>query len=156
MSSSNPTIVLIHSGLHDEASFERLKDALHNLSFPAVSGTLPTVSSPTPKLVDLSSDIDFVRTKLILPLLEEGKDVVVAMHSYGGIVGNSAVQGLSKTERMEEGEKGGVLGLVNIVTLILPVGASCMAGWGGGWDAVPYMHHDVGARGVLSASSCAY
>ena len=53
------------------------------------------------------------------------------MHSYGGIVGGSAVQGLSTTERAREGIEGGVLGLAWLVDLVLPVGVRPIDGLGG-------------------------
>ena len=80
------------------------------------------------------------------PLLDEGKDVVIAMHSYGSVVGSSAVQGLSKTERAREGKKGEVLGLVWMVGLVIPVGVSALDRMGGSWDAAPLIFDDVSLR----------
>ena len=54
------------------------------------------------KQVEQGSDIGYMRTKLRLPVLDRGKDAVVAMHSRGGIVGDSAVRGLRETERMAQ------------------------------------------------------
>ncbi len=143
MSSSNPTVVLIHGGMHDDSCLAPLIAALNARAYPTVTGPLPSVSSPTPKSVDLSTDVDYVRSTLLAPLLDEGKDIVIAMHSYGGVVGGSAVQGLSKTERAKEGKKGGVLGLVNMVALVIPVDVSPLDGMGGSWDAAPHIFEDV-------------
>lgn len=140
---SNPTIVLLHGGMHDDSSFAPLIVALNARSYPTVTGPLPTVSSPTPKSVDLDTDVEYVRSTLLAPLLDEGKEVVLAMHSYGGVVGGSAVQGLCISERAKEGKKGGILGLVYIVALIIPVGVSPLDGMGGSWDAVPQIFEDV-------------
>lgn len=148
---SNPTIVLIHGGMHDDSCFAPLTAALNARSYPTVTGPLPTVSSPTPKSVDLSTDVDYVRSTLLAPLLDEGKDIVIAMHSYGGVVGASAVQGLCKTERVKEGKKGGVLGLVFIVALIVPVGSSPLDRMGGSWDPVPHITEDVSLPLILFA-----
>ena len=115
MPSSNPTVVLVHGGMYNDSYLFPLIASLNARSYPTVTGPLPTVSSPMSKSVDLNSDVDYVRSTLLKPLLDEGKDVVVAMHSYGGIVGGSAVQGLSKTQRTKEGKQGSVLGLVWLV-----------------------------------------
>ena len=138
MSSSNPTIVLVHGGMHDDYYLAPLLASLNARFYPTVSGPLPTVSSPTPKSVELSTDVDHIRSILIKPLLNEGKDVVIAMHSYGSIVGGSAVQGLSTTGRAREGKKGGVLGLVWPVGLVLPVVVLPIDGLGGSWDGTPH------------------
>lgn len=56
----------------------------------------------------------------MLPLIEDGKDIVVLMHSYGGMYGSQAVQGLSKKEREQAGKKGGVIALI-YVSAVTPV-----------------------------------
>ena len=36
-----------------------------------------------PHHADLKADVIFYRSKLILPLLEDGEDIVLVLHSYG-------------------------------------------------------------------------
>jgi hypothetical protein len=62
-----------------------------------------------------SKDAEEARTRYLLPLLEEGKDVIVFVHSYGGVVGGAAAAGLSKSARSVEGKPGGVVGLLYLV-----------------------------------------
>ena len=44
------------------------------------------------------------------------------MHSYGGIPGSAALNGLGKVEREKNGEKGGVVRLVYVASWILREG----------------------------------
>ncbi|RGP71250.1 hypothetical protein FLONG3_7200 [Fusarium longipes] len=82
------------------------------------------VSQNAPGLHDANAtcqgDAESLRTNLLVPLIEEEKDVVVVMHSYGGMYGSQAVQGLSKGERQQAGKKGGVTALV-YVSAVTPV-----------------------------------
>ncbi|RMZ79359.1 hypothetical protein DV736_g6680, partial [Chaetothyriales sp. CBS 134916] len=60
---------------------------------------------PTKTMYD---DADLVRSELEL-LVENGKDILLVMHSYGGVVGTQAAAGLGKAERQKKGQKGGEL-----------------------------------------------
>ena len=53
------------------------------------------------------------------------------MHSYGGVPGSSAARGLGKVQRVGEGKKGGVVGLIYVSGFVLPGGASVADGQGG-------------------------
>lgn len=57
-----------------------------------------------------------------MALADQGKDVVVLMHSYGGVPGSAALEGLGKTARVEKGEKGGVARLVYVCSFALREG----------------------------------
>ena len=143
MSSSYPTIVLGHGGMYDDSCLAPLIASLNTRPYPTVTGPLPTVSSPTPKSVDLSTDVDYVRSTSIKPLLEEGEDVVIAMHSYGGIARGFAVQGLSKTERAKGRQERRSPGADLASGLGLPVGVRPIDGLSGSWDDMLHVSHDV-------------
>ncbi|KAL2070663.1 hypothetical protein VTL71DRAFT_13689 [Oculimacula yallundae] len=66
----------------------------------------------------------------LLALVEEGKDVVLVMHSYGGYPGTEASKGLSKKEREKEGKEGGIVRLVYMAAFIPAVGGSIVGGLG--------------------------
>jgi hypothetical protein len=69
--------------------------------------SLPNVKSKS--LFDESSSKDniHVRSKLEA-LLDVGKDVILAVYSYGGLPESAATKGLMKSEREPAGKKGGV------------------------------------------------
>ena len=58
-------------------------------------------------------------------LADEGKEIVVIGHSYGGIPVSEAQKGLSLEERRKEGKKGGVVRLGYLTAFVPPVGISC-------------------------------
>ena len=68
---------------------------------------------------------------MILPLLDAGKDIVLAMHSYGGMPGPVAAKGLSKTERADAGKPGDIIGLIFLSALVAFEGKSLVASVGG-------------------------
>ena len=54
--------------------------------------------------------------------LVKDHDVIVVMHSYSGIPGGQALDGLDKKTTTEQGLKGGVVRLVYIMSFIVPEG----------------------------------
>ena len=57
-------------------------------------------------------------------LADEGKDVILIGHSYGGVPLSESTKGLGKEEREKEGKKGGVVRLGYLTALVPPVGTS--------------------------------
>ena len=55
-------------------------------------------------------------------LANDGKDVVLVMHSYGGVPGTQSVNGLTRQERSEQGKQGGVTDLVYITGFLVNEG----------------------------------
>lgn len=57
-------------------------------------------------------------------LADEGKDVLILTHSYGGVPGTESVKGLSKSERQKQGKKGGIVRLAYMTSLTPAVGVA--------------------------------
>ena len=134
MAGSKPTFVLVPGAWHSPSHYGHLLARLQGAGYPTVSLALPSVNPQEPKKVEVVTDIVFIREKILLPLLEDGKDVVLAMHSYGGCVGGAAAKGLSKSERRSEGRQGGVIGLVFIAAFLAREGDSLLSALGGKFD----------------------
>ena len=45
-------------------------------------------------------------------LADQGQEVLIVVHSRGGLVGSDAAKGLSIADRAKEGKQGGVVGMV--------------------------------------------
>lgn len=75
---------------------------------------------PAPGLADDVKEASSVLNKHI----DQGKDVVLLMHSYGGMVGTEATRGLSRIEREKNGLKGGIVRLVFLASIFAPPGRS--------------------------------
>lgn len=63
--------------------------------------------------------------------MDGGKEIVLVMHSYGGMPGGAAAYGLSKQERSAVGLRGGIIGLVYIAALIARQGDALVDMMGG-------------------------
>jgi hypothetical protein len=71
----------------------------------------------------MSDDADYINA-LTTNLAEKGKDIVLVMHSYGGICGTESVRGITKAERAISGKKGGIIRLFYISSPVPGVGGS--------------------------------
>ncbi|KAJ4288370.1 hypothetical protein N0V90_011604 [Kalmusia sp. IMI 367209] len=90
------------------------------LSSLSVAPALPSSGSipPTP---DWSADVEIIR-KTVSDLVERELDVVVVMHSFSGMTGGTALDGLDKESRAGKGLKGGVVRLIYVVAFLVPEG----------------------------------
>lgn len=131
MASTHPTIVLIPGAWHSPIHYELVTKQLQAAHYDVVSSTLPSVGASDPNITTVTTDSTFISEKLIAPLLAEGKDIVLVMHSYGGSPGSVAAHGQSKTERTSKGLEGGITGIVFVAALLAPEGASLLTLLGG-------------------------
>ncbi|MCJ1444572.1 MAG: hypothetical protein MMC23_005074 [Stictis urceolatum] len=128
MESPRPTIVLVHGAWHSPANYVSYVQALRTAGYEVSCPHLPTCSSDRPPKASLADDVAVVR-KAVEDLINKGQDVVVVMHSYGGVVGTDALRGLSPLERKGEGKERGVKHLVYMCAYMLPERAAV-------WDVV--------------------
>ncbi|KAL8740067.1 MAG: hypothetical protein Q9184_008534, partial [Pyrenodesmia sp. 2 TL-2023] len=84
---------------------------------------LPTCDKSKRPNADLYADAQVIREQVI-SLIDQSRDVVMILHSYGGAVGAEAVKGLSSSERATEGLHGGVTHLIYMCGFMLQVGES--------------------------------
>lgn len=64
-------------------------------------------------------------------LIDAGKEVVVVMHSYGGVVGTEALHGLGLENRKTAGNAGGVKRMIFLTAFIPQLGQSLAGIFGG-------------------------
>lgn len=121
---SKPTIVLIAGAWHLPKHYQPLLDWFASHGYPTASQKLPSVGAQDPNDKDVVCDTAFIRNKVLLPELDNGKDVVLLTHSYGGCPGSAAAKGLSKAERQSSGQKGGIIGLVYMCAFVAEEGDS--------------------------------
>ena len=150
MSFSKPTIVIVPGAWNSPIHYRPLVTELTALSYPTLCLALPSTTSATPKEVTVTKDAAFIRENMLMPLLEQGKDVVVLCHCYGGCPGGVAVKGLSKEERTSQGSRGGIIGLVYLSAFVMNQGDSLLSKAGGSFS--PWIdEHKI--RGVVTASA---
>ncbi|KAI0910922.1 hypothetical protein F4823DRAFT_588111 [Ustulina deusta] len=139
-----PTIVICSGAWPLAIFFQPLIQAFgakQHVAICKVPDTYPAFDPANP--VKRNYDAVFLRTQVLTPLLEEGKDIVVFMHSYGGVYGPEALEGISKKERAAKNLKGGVVAVVFTAAYIAPKGVSAIAAMGLDPENLPeYLEHD--------------
>ena len=147
-----PTIVLIQGSFQIPDVYSKLVQRLVYQGYPTIFPRLPSCSntdSPDFPQVSLVDDALAIRTELIRQVEYEGKDVVVVMHSYGGLVGSEAIaEDLTWAKRRAQGLPGGVINLFFYAALMLNEGQSVLSAFG------ESPNNDVKVRSVSSLRVC--
>ena len=125
---AKPILVFIHGAFFPASCWESVRSSLEKHSYETVAISLPGVgvgSTVTSHLEDTAT----IRKVLLLLIEEQQRDVILVMHSYGGVPGSEAVEGLEKSKR--ERDTGGVIHCMYIAAYLVPVGASLLGLLGG-------------------------
>ena len=129
-----PTIVFIQGSFQIPEVYSKLTRGLEAQGYPTIHPLLPSCSNvdsdkfPQLSLVD---DALAIRTELIRQIEYEGKTIVLAMHSYGGLVGGEATtEELSYAKRQAEGLPGGVIHFFLYSAFLLEEGQSVLSAFG--------------------------
>ncbi|KAF5696148.1 signal peptide protein [Fusarium mundagurra] len=132
---SNPTIVFAPGAWHTADCYDGVRKELHAKGWETEAVDYPSVGAEPPSK-GLSDDVAAVRAA-VEKLVDEGKKVMVVVHSYGGLVGAEAVKGLGLKQRAQEGQTGGVIQLVYLSAFVMPKGKSILEVLGGQY--LPWM-----------------
>jgi hypothetical protein len=65
--------------------------------------------------------------KVTSKLADDGQQIILVMHSYGGIPGTESAKGLSWEIRQANGEPGGIIALVYVSAYLIKEGMSVMS-----------------------------
>jgi pimeloyl-ACP methyl ester carboxylesterase len=121
-----PTIVLVHGAWHQPANYQTFIDALSSAGFSVLTPRLPSCTNDytTPPSVSVPEDVAVIKT-VLMERVNAGEDVLLLMHSYGGLVGTEAVTAdLLRTTRAARGQPGGVIHLLYLCAYVLEPGTS--------------------------------
>ena len=125
---SKPSIFLIPGSFVLPEFYDPIVDAvaaegyqIRALHLPAV-GLAPGLGreGAPPAMYD---DAAFI-AKEVEKLADEGKDVVLIAHSYGGTPATQSIKGLGREERQRQGKKGGIVALAYMTAIVPAVGSS--------------------------------
>lgn len=142
---SKPTILIVPGAWQKPVAFEKIVQLLEQTGYPAIHVPLPTVGDLDAPLATLTDDVEAVR-KVLIPLVDEGKEVIVLGHSSGGISTSGAVEGLDVASRKSEGKQGGVIRCIYLAAFVLPKGQSLLGVLGG--QPLPWMIVEVSRCGA--------
>ncbi|KAF2870149.1 Alpha/beta hydrolase fold-1 [Massariosphaeria phaeospora] len=117
---AKPTFVFVPGAWNSPDYYDGIISSLSQEGYPSEKISLPSVGC-NPVTFDFKEDVNRI-ADVVKRLVDEKKDVVLVMHSYGGQPGSEAVKGLVKKERRENGLQGGVIRLVFIMAFMVPEG----------------------------------
>ncbi|KAI8966557.1 alpha/beta-hydrolase [Daldinia sp. FL1419] len=123
MSASQPTIVLVPGAWTLPAAYRKLVDALRAKSFTVYVPALPSNNGARPPNSSHEADVAAVR-EIVETLVNDGNEVILFMHSYGGVVGTNAIEGLTRKDCEAKGASGGVIYLFYLSAYLLAKGQS--------------------------------
>jgi hypothetical protein len=124
---SKPSILFIPGSFALPEFYDSIITGVTSAGYSIRALHLPTVG---PKIGPVDADPPSmyadaaVIAQEIQKLADEGKDVILIGHSYGGVPLSESTKGLGKEEREKEGKKGGVVRLGYLTALVPPVGTS--------------------------------
>ncbi|ESZ98066.1 hypothetical protein SBOR_1597 [Sclerotinia borealis F-4128] len=116
-----PTIVFVPGFWEGPTVFEEVISLLKPIGFKTQVAALPSTGTVSPGNPDMNDDIAAVRS-VVQELVDAEEDVLMVLHSGGGFIGTSAIEGLTAKARTEKGLKGGVAKLVLLTAAIFPEG----------------------------------
>ncbi|TGO38450.1 hypothetical protein BHYA_0075g00220 [Botrytis hyacinthi] len=153
VSKNKATIVVVQGTFHTPVAYEALRKHLTSLGHLTIHPILPSctnIEDPGFPSITLTDDALSVRLEIISQVEYENNLVLVAMHSYGGLVGSEAIpEELTYTYRKARGLSGGVIHLA----FILAVGQSVLGAFG------ESPNNDIrpdGRFGILNGASILY
>jgi hypothetical protein len=105
--------------------------------YDVVVAVLPSVSGKT--AATMADDAQAVTSKVA----DEGKDVVLILHSYGGVPGTESAHGVTKKELEALGKKGGVVALLYVTAFLVGAGKSLWSTMGESAGISDYVKAEV-------------
>ena len=121
MSTTKPTILWIPGSFSSAYLYDNVAAIFKSLGYPFEIASLPSSSRKPPEpAATLAEDVKFYSDILSKLCHQEGKNVVVVGHSYGGMVSTETVKGFTDSTS----GKGKVIGIVYLTCLVPKVGNS--------------------------------
>jgi hypothetical protein len=147
---SKPTVILVPGGWHVPHHCHTLIKVLQRKGYRAFAVHHATTRNNAPWPNSYHYD-EAIVTSALLAESNEGHDILLLMHSYGGFPGSAACRGLLKEQRKLNGEKGGVIGTVYMASFAMNEG-QCIADLGSQeWD---WFTTDVSLSDMKYSWSC--
>ncbi|KAK4508407.1 hypothetical protein PRZ48_002145 [Zasmidium cellare] len=121
-SPNKPAVVFAHGAWHQGLHWANVAQKLQSAGYEVATPTMPSGSGPA--LEDgLHADSAALKSA-IETLTNQGKDIVLAMHSYGGAYGSEAVAEWHLDPANNQPGKGRILHLLYISAMVIPKGIS--------------------------------
>ncbi|OAL34892.1 hypothetical protein AYO20_05853 [Fonsecaea nubica] len=121
---TKPVIVVVPASFSPPSLYSELAGALNSHGYETVVIDLHSVGDRSPlPAATMADDAEYIRS-LATKVADQGKEIVLVMHSYGGICGTESIKGVTKAERTLSQMKGGIVRLFYISSPVPGVGGS--------------------------------
>ncbi|CAI7677884.1 unnamed protein product [Penicillium pancosmium] len=120
MSTPKPAILLIPGAWHQGEAWEPVTNILQGQGYYVEPVTLPSAGGPPSTSV--ADDAAYIRINHLESLVAQGREVIIVMHSYGGVPGTESVKGLARKDIAAQGKPGGVIALVYTAAFMIAGG----------------------------------
>ncbi|KAI1320763.1 alpha/beta-hydrolase [Xylariaceae sp. FL0255] len=139
----NSTLILVPGAFGTPGGFEKIIPHIGELqTYP---GSYPSCDPPDALNANCSDDIKTLRSTL-LSLLDQGKNLIVLAHSYGGVVAGGAIKDLDPLSRKARGYASAVVGLIYVAGNITLEGETLLEAIGGAYP--PFIKSDKPSSGL--------
>lgn len=123
---TKPSILIVPGSFAPAEIYDPVVEAVTARGHETQAVQLPSVGlkpepTPTREPPTMYEDAAHIAA-LAAALADEGKDVVIIGHSYGGVPATESVRGLAKVDRRREGKEGGLVRLAYFTALVPEVG----------------------------------
>ncbi|KAI1344165.1 Alpha/beta hydrolase fold-1 [Xylariaceae sp. FL0016] len=137
MSSPKPTLLLVNGAWHHPGLYSPLVKQLEAEGFHVLTPELRTLGADKHGKTH-TDDVALIR-EIAIPRFDEGEEIIIVAHSYGGIPACASTEGLGVHERAAESKKGGFKAIVYLAAFAIPKrGMSLLEAFGGAW--APWMN----------------
>ncbi|KAI1413717.1 alpha/beta-hydrolase [Hypoxylon sp. FL1857] len=124
-----PSILLVPGSFSLPEFYDNILNAVRARGYEIKGLHYPSVglkAGPRPgELPSMYDDAAFI-AKEVASLADEGKDIVLIGHSYGGVPLTQSTKGVTKVERQKQGKKGGIVRLAYMTALVPALGKSAV------------------------------
>ena len=117
----SPTIVFVPGMWVGPKPFEECSERLKKAGYETRTAVLVSNGNVSNNFT-LNHDIAGIRATVRAAVVDEGKEVVLVLHSGGGFLGSAAIRGLSLEERKAKDLAGGVSIIVFVAGGVMPEG----------------------------------
>lgn len=126
-----PVIVIVPASFSPLSLYTKVVEGLDREGYSAVLIQLPSVGTRASLPgATMTEDAEYIKN-VTTELADRGENVVLVMHSYGGICGTESTKGVTDVERRQAQKKGGITGLLYISSPVPALGGSIATQMGG-------------------------
>ncbi|KNG83193.1 hypothetical protein ANOM_008829 [Aspergillus nomiae NRRL 13137] len=120
MSQSKPSIIIVPGSFSLPDFYDTVVDGVASKGYEVKAIRLRSTEKLQPPAT-MYDDAAAIASE-VATLVEQGKEVILVAHSYGGVPTSESIKGLAKTEG--SGKIGGVVKLAYLTALVPPLGAA--------------------------------